>query len=406
MAIVQPFAALRPIPERASDVAAVPYDVVTTAEARALAAGNPWSFLHVSRSEIDLPDDVDPHSPAVYRKAVENFERLSSDGVLIRDPEPALYAYRLGMNDRLQTGIAAAFSVDEYAFDVIRKHERTRRDKEDDRTRHIVALRAQTGPVFLTYRGRKEIDEIVARATQDRPLYDFTAVDGVRHSIWRMTDALSSQLTGEFDRVPLLYIADGHHRAASASRARDEFRDRSDRAGGYAAYDYFLGVAFPADQVAILPYNRLVSDLGGRSPDEFLFALKQRLPITTEASSTPARRGDVSMYLGGRWYGVRLASEGGSGGLLDVTVLQDLILEPLLGVRDVRIDKRIEFVGGIRGAEALERAVDSRRAAVAFSLYPVAVDDLMRISDANEIMPPKSTWFEPKLRDGLLIHEI
>jgi uncharacterized protein (DUF1015 family) len=406
MAIVQPFAALRPVPERARDVAAVPYDVVTTAEARALAGGNPWSFLHVSRSEIDLPDDIDPHSPAVYRKAAENFERLSSDGVLIRDPEPALYAYRLGMNDRSQTGIAAAFSVDEYAFDVIRKHERTRRDKEDDRTRHIVALRAQTGPVFLTYRGRKEIDEIVARATQDRPLYDFTAVDGVRHSIWRMSDALSSQLTGEFDRVPVLYIADGHHRAASASRARDEFRDRADRPGGYAAYDYFLGVAFPADQVAILPYNRLVSDLGGRSPDEFLFALKQRLPITTEASSTPARRGDVSMYLGGRWYGVRLASEGGSGGLLDVTVLQDLILEPLLGVRDVRIDKRIEFVGGIRGAEALERAVDSRRAAVAFSLYPVAVDDLMRISDANEIMPPKSTWFEPKLRDGLLIHEI
>jgi uncharacterized protein (DUF1015 family) len=406
MAIVQPFAALRPVPERASDVAAVPYDVVTTAEARSLAEGNPWSFLHVSRSEIDLPDDVDPHSPAVYRKAAENFERLATEGVLVRDSEPALYAYRLGMNERSQTGIAAAFSVDEYASDVIRKHERTRRDKEDDRTRHIVALRAQTGPVFLTYRGRKEIDEIVARATQDRPLYDFTAVDGVRHSIWRLSDDLSSRLAGEFDRVPVLYIADGHHRAASASRARDEFRDRSDRAGGYATYDYFLGVAFPADQVAILPYNRLVSDLGGRSSDEFLFALKQRLPITTEASSTPARRGDVSMYLGGRWYGVRLSPEGASGGPLDVTLLQDLILEPLLGVRDVRIDKRIEFVGGIRGAEALKSAVDSRRAAVAFSLYPVAVDDLMRISDANEIMPPKSTWFEPKLRDGLLIHEI
>jgi uncharacterized protein (DUF1015 family) len=406
MAIVRPFEALRPVPERASEVAAVPYDVVTTEEARALASGNPRSFLHVSRAEIDLPEGTDPHSREVYRKAAENLERLTRDVPLMRESERAFYVYRLRMGDHVQTGIAGVFSVDEYDSDRIRKHERTRRDKEDDRTRHIIALLAQTGPVFLTYRDRPAIDELVAGATHGKPLYDFEAEDGVAHTIWLVGPEASARLEEEFENVPLLYIADGHHRAASASRAREEFRDRSDRAGAESEYDFFLGVAFPAGQVRILPYNRLVGDLGGRSPEEFLFALKQRLSVSTDAPPAPARRGEVSMYLSGRWYGLRLPSVDPSRPALDVTLLHDAVFEPLLGVKDVRSDKRIEFVGGARGTAALERAVDERRAAVAFSLYPVGVEDLIRISDANEIMPPKSTWFEPKLRDGLLIHEI
>jgi uncharacterized protein (DUF1015 family) len=310
------------------------------------------------------------------------------------------------MGGHVQTGIAGVFSVDEYDSDGVRKHERTRRDKEDDRTRHIIALRAQTGPVFLTYRDRPVIDDLVAGATRETPLYDFEAEDGVAHTIWRVGAEPTVRLEKEFEEVPLLYIADGHHRAASASRAREEFRDRSDRAGAESEYDFFLGVAFPAGQVRILPYNRLVSELGGRSPDEFLFALKQRLTVSMDAPPAPARRGEVSMYLAGRWYGLRLPSGDRPGSDLDVTLLQDAVFGPLLGIRDVRSDTRIEFVGGARGTAALERAVDERRAAVAFSLYPVGVEDLMRIADANEIMPPKSTWFDPKLRDGLLIHEI
>lgn len=406
MATLRPFPALRPVPQRASDVAAVPYDVVTTDEARALATGNPWSFLHVSRAEIDLPDGTDPYSPEVYRKAAANFERFVREGAMTRETSPALYLYRLGMDGHVQTGIAGTFSVDEYDANLIRKHERTRRDKEDDRTRHMMALRAQTGPVFLTYRGRPEIDDLVARAVREAPLYDFAAADGVTHAVWRLPVTVSARLEQEFEHLPLLYIADGHHRAASASRARDEFRERSDRAGGAAAYDFFLGVAFPASQVRILPYNRLVSDLGGRSVDQFLFSLKQRIAVSTDAPPIPARRGEVSMYLAGRWYGLSLSPAGAMPDALDATLLHDMVFGPLLGVRDVRIDKRIEFVGGIRGTSFLERAVDEGRAQVAFSLYPVSVEDLMKVADAEEIMPPKSTWFEPKLRDGLLIHEI
>jgi uncharacterized protein (DUF1015 family) len=353
-----------------------------------------------------LPGEANPYSPAVYRKAAENFERLSRECPLIRESEARLYLYRLRSSDHEQTGVAAAFSVDEYVSDVIRKHERTRRDKEDDRTRHIIVLHAQTGPVFLTYRDRREIDYLVAAAGADEPLYDFHAEDGVEHTIWRLGAEQSRRLAVAFDEVPLLYIADGHHRAASASRAREEFRERSDRAGGHAEYDFFLGVAFPAGQVQILPYNRLVKDLGGRSPEEFLSALKETVPVATNASPTPVRRGEASMYLGGRWYELRLSSSEPSSGTLDVTLLQERVLEPLLRIGDVRTDKRIDFVGGARGTAALEKAVDEGRAEVAFSLYPVDVADLMRIADANEIMPPKSTWFEPKLRDGLLIHEI
>jgi uncharacterized protein (DUF1015 family) len=398
MARIRPFRALRPEPARAREVAAVPYDVVTTSEARELASGRPLSFLHVSRPEIDLPEGTDPHSDAVYRKAAENFERLQREAPLVREEEPSIYVYRLRMGDHEQTGVAAACSLDEYDSGAIRRHERTRRDKEDDRTRHMVTLGAQTGPVFLTYRRRDGIDDLVARATRDEPLYDFLAEDGVSHAIWRVGGDAARRLVSEFERVPLLYIADGHHRAASASRARGELAGK----GGRDAADSFLAVAFPDTHVKILPYNRVVKDLGGRTPAEFLAALREKLSVSDTAPASPERRGKVSMYLDGRWHGLDF----GESEELDVTLLQDRVLDPILGIHDIRTDPRIDFVGGGRGTAALERAVDEGRAAAAFSLYPVSTEDHMRVADANGIMPPKSTWFEPKLRDGLLIHEI
>jgi uncharacterized protein (DUF1015 family) len=410
MATVRPFRALRPPRERAAEVASVPYDVVSTAEARELARGNPWSFLRVSRPEIDLPVGTDPHVEDVYRKAVENYERLKRDCPLAPEASPSLYIYRLRMGGHVQTGVAACCSIDEYDRDVIRKHERTRKDKEDDRTRHMLALGAQTGPVFLTYRGRKEIDEIIERAKRDDPLYDFAAPDGVSHTLWRLGAEAAGPLAEQFRAVPLLYIADGHHRAASASRARGERRASDPKHTGEEAYNFLLGVLFPAEQLRILPYNRVVRDLQGRSAEEFLSLLRQRLPVNEEEPAAPSRRGEVGVYLGGRWYGLRLERDGrgpaGPTSGLDVSLLQESVLEPLLGIRDVRTDKRIDFVGGIRGTRELERLVDSGEAAVAFSLYPVSLDELMSIADTNEIMPPKSTWFEPKLRDGLLVHEI
>ena len=398
MATIRPFRALRPVPARARNVAAVPYDVVTTSEARTLASGNPTSFLHVSRPEIDLPEGTDPHSEPVYLKGAENFERLEREGLLVRDSEPSVYLYRLRAGDHEQTGVAAAYSLDEYDSGSIRRHERTRRDKEDDRTRHMVTLGAQTGPVFLTYRGRAEIDALVEEVTRGEPLYDFEADDGVSHTIWRVGGTQAQRLVSEFERVPLLYIADGHHRAASASRARSELAGK----GRGDAADFFLAVAFPDTHLQILPYNRVVKDLGSRTPDQFLAALREKAAVSDSAPASPARRGEVSVYLDGRWHGLDFDDSGE----LDVTLLQDRVLDPILGIRDIRTDPRVDFVGGGRGTRELERAVDEGRAAVAFSLYPVSIDDLMRIADADGIMPPKSTWFEPKLRDGLLIHEI
>jgi uncharacterized protein (DUF1015 family) len=409
MATARPFRALRPPPERAAEVSSVPYDVVSTVEARELARGNRWSFLHVSRPEIDLPEGTDPYSEEVYRRAAENYERLKRDCPLSPEASPSLYLYRLRMGGHVQTGVAACCAIDEYDRDVIRKHERTRKDKEDDRTRHMLALGAQTGPVFLTYRGRPEIDAMIERATREEPLYDFTASDGVSHTLWRLQGEDAGRLAEQFRPVTLFYIADGHHRAASASRAREQRRAADPKHTGEEAYNFFLGVLFPADQVRILPYNRVVRDLQGSSPEPFLSLLRQRFEVREDASPTPTRRGEVSVYLDGRWYGLRLPREQESGGPisgLDVSLLQDGVLEPLLGIRDVRTDKRIDFVGGIRGTGELERLVDSGKAAIGFSLYPVSLDELMSIADANEIMPPKSTWFEPKLRDGLLIHQI
>ncbi|HSE97684.1 MAG TPA: DUF1015 family protein [Blastocatellia bacterium] len=410
MATIRAFRALRPPREKAADVSAVPYDVVNTQEARELAEGNPLSFLRVSRPELELSDDTNPYGDEVYERAATNFEKLRAEAPLTVEETPSLYAYRLRMGEQVQTGVAACCSVDEYDSDIIRKHERTRKDKEDDRTRHIVTLRAQTGPVFLTYRGRDEIDSIIARAQNAEPLYDFTAGDGVAHTIWRLSDNDSRRISEEFEQVPLVYIADGHHRAASASRARAQLRSENPAHTGSEEYNYFLAVLFPAGQLQIMPYNRTVKDLNGLSKEEFIARLSESFSVSDAGSPSPSRKGEISMYLDGRWRSLQIPPGSIDANdpirSLDVSVLQERALDPILGIKDVRTDKRIDFVGGIRGAAALERAVDEGRAAVAFSMYPVTVDELIAVSDANEIMPPKSTWFEPKLRDGLLSHMI
>ena len=405
MAQLFPFRALRPAPEVASTVASVPYDVVSTEEARALTTGHPLSFLRVTRSEVDLPADTNPYDDRVYAQAVKNLEALKRDAPLVVDDAPSLYLYKLKMGAHEQIGLAGCFSVDEYDHDVIKKHERTRKDKEDDRTRHITELRAQTGVVFLTYKATTAIDAIVSRLASGKPLYDFRADDGITHTLWRVTGADAQALVTAFASLPALYIADGHHRAASASRARAALR----QAGGRTTdADRFIAVAFPDNRVQILPYHRVVKDLAGQSPEAFLAALGAKMQVAPGAA-TPARAGEVSMFVGGRWYSVTLPKPPAGtphSDSLDVAVLEREVLAPFLKVGDIRSDKRIEFVGGARGTAELERAVSSGRHAVAFSMFPVSVADLIAIADAGGIMPPKSTWFEPKLRDGLLVHMI
>jgi uncharacterized protein (DUF1015 family) len=410
VAVIHPFRALRPPREKVEQVASVPYDVVNTEEARALAQGSPHNFLHVTRPEIDLPEGTDIYSDQVYARARENFQKLVSECPLVTEDAPSLYLYRLRMGEHEQTGVAACCSVDEYDRDLIRKHERTRPDKEDDRTRHMVELRAQTGVVFLTYRADRRIDALVAAETGEQPLYDFTAPDGVRHTLWRAP--APEQLVRAFGEVPLLYIADGHHRAASASRARAALRDQNPNHTGDEEYNRFICVLFPSDQVQILPYNRVVKDLNGHSPENFLGLVGEQFDVTEDADPRgPRQAGHWHMYLGGKWYGLTLkggAREAANDptATLDVSLLQDNLLAPILGIADQRTDKRIDFIGGIRGTEELEKLVNDGRAAVAFALHATSMDDLLRVSDANGIMPPKSTWFEPKLRDGLLVHTI
>ena len=401
MSAIYPFKALRPAPKAAAAVASVPYDVVNTEEARELADGNPLSFLRVSRPEIELPAGSDAHADAVYDLATRNFARLKELAPLVVEETASFYVYRLHMGAHVQSGVAACFSVDEYDRDLIKKHEKTRPDKEDDRTRHIIALGAQTGVVFLTYRASEAIDRLCRAVTADAPLYDFQAGDGVHHTIWRVKGEEATALVDAFARVPALYIADGHHRAASAARARTETRT--------ADADSFIAVAFPSNQVHILPYNRTMKDLAGQTPDQFLAALRARVPVRP-GEATPRGKGDVAMYLDGHWYGLDLSAaapaDGSRASALDVALLQHHVLEPLLKIGDVRTDKRIDFVGGARGPAALEAAVSAGTAAVAFAMHPVTIADLMAISDDGGIMPPKSTWFEPKLRDGLLVHTI
>ncbi len=398
MSAIYPFAALRPSPRAAAAVASVPYDVVNTEEARALAEGNPLSFLRVSRPEIELPPGTDPHAGAVYDLAAKNFARLKELAPLVTEETASFYVYRLHMGGHVQSGVAACFSIDEYDRGLIKKHEKTRPDKEDDRTRHMLTIGAQTGPVFLMHRASNAVDEAVSRAVLDDPLYDLVAPDDVRHQVWRVPAAVNPLIVSAFAALDSLYIADGHHRAASAARTR-----RSLAAKGAGEHDRVLAVAFPDNQMQVLPYNRVVRDLHGLTATELLASLRRRLTVAEGGPATPARRGEAAMYLGGHWHTLTLPA---AAQALDVDTLETTILEPVLGIDDVRTNRRIDFVGGIRGTSALEQLVNSGSFAVAFSMFPVSVDDLMRVSDAGGIMPPKSTWFEPKLRDGLLSHLI
>jgi uncharacterized protein (DUF1015 family) len=405
---LHPFRALRPRPEVADQVAAVPYDVVNRAEAAELARGNPRSFLHVGRSDIDLPEEVDAYDPRIYLRAREALDQFVLEGTLLRDREPALYLYRQTMDGREQVGVVGCVHVDDYERDLIRKHEKTRPDKEDDRTRHVLALNANAEPVFLTYRQRPEIDALVARETAAPPLYDFTAPDGVRHTVWQV--AASAGLARAFEPIPHSYVADGHHRSASAWRAGKELRGKNSRHQGDEEYNWFLAVLFPSEQLRILPYNRVVRDLNGLEAETVLERLRGVGRVQPASSPDPDRPGAFGVYLGGRWYRLELdpASIDRSDPIasLDVALLQDRVLGPILGIGDPRTDKRIDFVGGIRGPAELARRVDSGEMAVAFALYPTSLEQLMAVSDAGQVMPPKSTWFEPKLRSGLFVHEL
>jgi uncharacterized protein (DUF1015 family) len=405
---LHPFRALRPRPEVADQVAAVPYDVVNRAEAAALARGNPRSFLHVGRSDIDLPEEVDPYDPRIYLKAREALDQLVLDGTLVRDEEPGLYLYRQTMDGREQVGVVGCVHVDDYERDLIRKHEKTRPDKEDDRTRHVLALNANAEPVFLTYRRRDEIDALVARELARPPLYDFAAPDGVRHTVWRV--AGGGELARAFDSVAYAYVADGHHRSASAWRAGKELRAKNAGHRGDEEYNWFLAVLFPSEQLRILPYNRVVRDLNGQTPAEVLERLRAVGRVTESTSPEPDRAGTFGVYLAGRWYRLALDPAGIDRSdpiaSLDVALLQDRVLGPILGIGDPRTDQRIDFVGGIRGCAELARRVDSGEVAIAFALYPTSLEQLMAVSDAGQVMPPKSTWFEPKLRSGLFVHEL
>ena len=408
MAEVVPFKALRPQPQFAKQVASRPYDVMNSAEAKHEASGNPNSFLHITRSEIDLPKDTDVHTAVVYEKAKENLRAFIQRGVLFREDKPCYYIYQLRMNERTQTGIVCGSSINDYEKDIIRKHEFTRPEKEQDRINHIKTTGAQTGNVFLAYRNVTEIDALVEDwKNTHNPVYDFTAEDDITHTIWVISsDETINQLKQLFkEKVPHTYIADGHHRAASAAKVRAELKS-----GKTPEADYFLTTLFPADELKIMDYNRVVKDLHGMSPDEFLKKLEEDFTITGSPEAvSPAALHQFGMFLDGKWY--RLEAKPGTWsedpiGILDVSILSEKILAKHLGIMDQRTDKRIDFVGGIRGVAELEKRVNSGEMAVAFSLHPVSIQQLFDISDSGNVMPPKSTWFEPKLRDGLLTHLI
>lgn len=396
---------LRPTPLTAPVVVSVPYDVVDTEEARALAEGNPSSLLHVTRAEIDFPPGVDPHSDAVYRRAAENLSRLEREGALVHESGPCLYLYRLTMGSHQQTGLAALCHIDDYGADIIRKHEKTRRDKEDDRTRTAHELNAHVEPVFLAYRDDPAIDRLVQWAQAAAPLFDLVAPDGVRHTLWRVAGA--ETFVRAFANVPVAYVADGHHRSASAARVGRERRDANARHTGEEPYNWFPAVIFPASQLRILAYNRRVIDLNGRSVDEFLGELRGITAVDEGASPEPRATGEVSMFLDNRWHCVQLPAPASDDPVarLDVSVLQDRILGPILGIDDPRTSQRVEFIGGIRGTGELEKRV-REQGGVAFSMAPVTMGQLMSVADAGRILPPKSTWFEPKLRSGFFIHPL
>ena len=397
------FAGLLPRPDQVTEVAAVPYDVVDTKEARALAEGHPNNLLHVDRAEIGLPDSQDPYADIVYETARKNFQRLISEGILEREEKPTIYLYQQEMNGRKQTGVLAACSVADYQNDIIRKHEKTRKVKEDDRTKLVDTLSAHTGPIFLTFRDREEIQSLIDATLATPAYFDFTADDGVAHRLWKVSNPAAYEEA--FGRVPLAYVADGHHRSASASRVGTMRKNANPNHTGDEEYNWLLGVLFPASHLAILPYNRVVADLNGHTAEALVQGIKDAgFTVTPTENPVPAAPGNVHMYLDGKWSAISWDASSISDPVdsLDVSVLQDRILTPLLNIDDPRTNNRIDFIGGIRGTAELEKRVQSGSAAVAFSMYPTTVDQLMSIADAGAIMPPKSTWFEPKLRSGLV----
>ncbi|MDD2404081.1 MAG: DUF1015 family protein [Victivallaceae bacterium] len=407
MASVLPFNGLLPQPQKIAQVAAVPYDVVNSEEAAELAKGNPLSFLRVSRPEIEMDPGVDLHCDAVYEKAAANFKRLCATAPLEIDPEKHLYLYRLQMGSHIQTGVVGAVSAAEYNADIIKKHEKTRKDKEDDRTRHMMELRSHTGPALLTYRDSDAINAMTDKITAAEPLCQFTAPDGIIHTLWRIDPASSVALSKLFEAVPCLYIADGHHRSAAAARTAAECAPQNPHHTGNEDYNFFLAVTFPQSQLRILAYNRAVKSLNGLTPEQFLQKVQEKFSIEKTSVREPGKSGEFCVYLDKQWYLARPkfdASERGVIGCLDVSVLQDDILTPLLGIDDPRTSTDIDFIGGIRGTAELVKLVDSGKFAIAFSMYPTTLTQLMDIADADAIMPPKSTWFEPKLRDGIVCH--
>jgi uncharacterized protein (DUF1015 family) len=418
------FASLLPAPEAAPRVAAPPYDVVNRAEARAIARENPESFLHIGRSDVDLPDSVDQYDPRIYAGARAALDRFVREGTIRRDATPSIYLYRLVMGGKSQVGVVGCVHIDDYEQDIIKKHERTRHDKEDDRTRHVLALNANAEPVFLSYRDRgsdgqrvggspgleaaRHLSELMAKDMSGTPIFDFASSDGVRHTGWRV--AGPGAYEAAFGAIDYSYVADGHHRCASAWRAGKERREANRAHSGDEEYNWFLAVLFPASQLQILPYNRLVRDLAGLTPSAFLERLGQVGTVTRGAPATPPRPGSFSVYLEGAWYGVELDTGSIRGGdplaSLDASLVQDRVLGPTLNIADPRTDKRIDFVGGIRGTAELERRVNSGEMAAAFSLYPTSMAQLFAVADAGLMMPPKSTWFEPKLKSGLFVHTL
>ncbi len=405
MSLIKPFRGLRPAPHHAADVAAPPYDVLSTDEARIRANGKPWSFLHISKPEIDLSVDTDPYAPAVYAKAVENLAKMMQAGILHRDSQPSYYAYRIEMGSHTQTGFVATASVEAYDAGRIKKHEFTRPDKEDDRVRQIDALNAQTGPVLLAYPDSRQADALLSQACAGAPVAEVVADDGIRHSIWIVSDnTLIADITAAFEAMPALYIADGHHRSAAASRVATSRR----KTDSEQSSDYFLSVIFPQHQMKIMDYNRVVKDLNGLTADEFLKRIEKCYAVAPACDAVkPSCPGEVGLYLPGRWFRLNIDPKlfvADPVARLDVSLLSEYLLGPVLGITDLRRDKRIDFVGGIRGLSELEKRVDSGEMAAAFAMYPTRMADLMAVADAGQVMPPKSTWFEPKLADGLVSH--
>ena len=411
MATFKPFRALRPKPEYAKDVASRPYDVLNAKEARQEADGNKYSFLRVIKPELELPDDIDPYGANVYNQGLKNLNFLRSEQIIEKDATPSFYIYRLTMDGREQTGIVGCCHYQEYFDGHIKKHELTRTAKENDRVRHVETQNANAEPVFFSYRGLNSINQVITNATQSDPVYDFTADDGIRHELWVINDESSiSRIENDFKSVPDLYVADGHHRTAAAARVGQQKKDNNPDHDGTEEYNFFMAVLFSDDQLKIFDYNRVVQDLNGMSTDQFKEKLQRIFEISElESAQSPSIKGIFSMYLDKKWYSLNpkevISSENPKENL-DVTLLSEKVLDPILGIQDLRKDTRIDFVGGIRGLGELERRVDSGEMAVAFALFPVSMAELLAIADAGEIMPPKTTWFEPKLRSGLFIHEL